>query len=233
MNKSMSLFLLQNIDLQIDGFQNRMNQINHQIDDHTEVDLVVHEMETNQGLGEVHARRLAEVEKKLSTTRIKLQQSEASLYGGKIHNPKELQDLQAEIQSLKPVISHLEEDQFGIMLEMEENAGLSTKMKQQIEKLGTDHTGLVEVLTRELNEINHQMERLQSERKALIASIDETSLQTYSTLRKTKSGIAVTQVDDNTCDKCGAEITQAVWQKARISNDLCFCSTCGRIIYAK
>lgn len=229
----MSLFLLQNIDLQIDGFQNRINQINHQIADRSEIDQVVHEMEQNQGLGDGHARKLAEVEKRLTTTRIKLQQSESSLYGGKIHNPKELQDLQAEIQTLKPVIAHLEEDQFGIMLEMEENAGLSSGMKQQIEQLEKDHAILVDTLTDEMNAINHKLERFESERKALVGSIDAASLQTYSTLRKTKSGMAVTQVDDNTCEKCGAEITQAVWQKARISNDLCYCSTCGRIIYAK
>ena len=50
-------------------------------------------------------RALKLSESEVEKQQIKIQQTEASLYGGKVHNPKELQDLQKDIVSLK---RHLE-----------------------------------------------------------------------------------------------------------------------------
>ena len=57
----------------------------------------------------------AEVEKQ----RIKIEQTEASLYGGHVHNPKELQDLQKDVASLKRHLETLEERQLEAMLVVE------------------------------------------------------------------------------------------------------------------
>jgi uncharacterized protein len=49
-----------------------------------------------------------------------MQTSEASLYGGKIRNPKELQDLQVEIAALKRRTATLEDEQLEAMLAVED-----------------------------------------------------------------------------------------------------------------
>lgn len=46
-----------------------------------------------------HDLKTAEAE--AEAQKIKIEQTEASLYGGSVHNPKELQDLQREVASLK------------------------------------------------------------------------------------------------------------------------------------
>ena len=53
--------------------------------------------------------RVAEAE--AEAQKIKIEHTEASLYGGSVHNPKELQDLQRDVASLKKHLTTLEERQ--------------------------------------------------------------------------------------------------------------------------
>jgi uncharacterized protein len=229
----MSLYLLQIIDLKIDHLNSRLQQINQILSDHSIENRIKDKLSCAKDIQSGVEKNLASIEQRINTTRIKLQQSESSLYGGKIHNPKELQDLESEIKMLKHSITQYEDQQFTIMLDLEQKCQAVHAFEMELEKVSKDFVSLSLSLQDEINEINKVRERNLTERNALVGSIDQTTLERYSSLRQTKAGIAVTQVDDNTCEKCGAEITQAVWQKARISNDLCYCGTCGRIIYAK
>lgn len=229
----MSLYLLQNIDLKIDQLNFRLHQIDLVLSDHSEENQILKQLELSQLERQVCEKSLSDIENKINTTRIKLQQSESSLYGGKIHNPKELQDLETEINLLKNSIKLVEEQQFEIMLNLEKKTNVQSHLEADLTKLKEDYLIRTQSLNTEILDIQKAMDKNQVERNALIGPIDPISIQVYNNLRQTKTGIAVTQVDENTCEKCGAEVTQAVWQKARISNDLCFCGTCGRIIYGK
>ena len=51
--------------------------------------------------------------------KVKIEQSEASLYSGNVTNPKELQDLQNEAAALKRYLVTLEDRQLEAMLEVE------------------------------------------------------------------------------------------------------------------
>ncbi len=233
MNKSTTLYLLQQIDLQLDAFSRRENEISTQINDHSNIEAAEAQQNTAIKERESAEAKLADIENKIKTSRIKMQQSESSLYGGKIQNPKELQDLQAELAILKKQIAALEEDEFNAMVHVDEKQTAEHSAGHNLEQILIEKEKEKDVFALELADIHQSEERLQSERLVLTTNIDKDLLAIYDRLRKTKMGIPVTQVEDNTCEKCGAEITQAEWQKARISNELCFCPTCGRIIYGR
>jgi len=233
MNKSTSLYLLQQIDLQLDALFRREKEISDLIADHSVIEHAKAQLAAAK-LEREHAEiKLVEIENKIKASRIKMQQSESSLYGGKIQNPKELQDLQAELAILKKQIASLEEDEFNAMVHVDEKQTNERSASHQVEQSMVEKQKETDIFTSELAEISQAVDRLQSERVALTANITHELLAIYDKLRKTKMGIPVTQVEDNTCEKCGAEITQAEWQKARISPDLNYCPTCGRIIYGR
>jgi predicted nucleic acid-binding Zn-ribbon protein len=233
MNKSMNLYLLQQTDLKLDQYAHRIQEIEAIVADQTE-----HDQAAN-GLKQIHDKRitmeskLRGLEDRIKTTRIKTQQSEGSLYGGKIQNPKELQDLQTEIAILKKHIAELEDTEFDQMVLLEDITTQENDAIHHLEIIDQHKQENNEQLMVEVQTIRQLIEKVLPEKNAMMASVDAPVLEIYLKLRKTKAGIAVTQVEDNTCEKCGAEITQAEWQKARISQDLCYCATCGRIIYAK
>ena len=65
----------------------------------------------------------------------KLQQAEASLYGGTVRNPKELQDLQAEVASLKKHLITLDADEIAWMEKLEAADASSGNASADLEKV--------------------------------------------------------------------------------------------------
>lgn len=229
----MNLFLLQQTDVKLDQYDRRIQEIHSIIADQKEHEILTKTIDLIHEERSALEKKLQSLDDKIKSTRIKMQQSEGSLYGGKIQNPKELQDLQTEIAHLKVQISQLEEAEFEQMVQVEEKVTSENEATRQREIIDQRKEEEKIALLEEIESLKQAIARVMPEKEALTTGLDQASMDIYQKLRKTKSGIAVTQVEENTCEKCGAEITQAVWQKARISQELCFCSTCGRIIYAK
>jgi predicted nucleic acid-binding Zn-ribbon protein len=74
--------------------------------------------------------------------------------------------------------------------------------------------------------------RLNARRTEVAAQSDAASLRTYDGLRRTRGGLAVVPVQQRTCQGCRITLPSSEEQKARLSNDLVTCNSCGRILYA-
>jgi len=217
----------------MDNFLQRINQIDLELLDNSLVTNAEKLLTDQTEVLFLSENRQKDVESRINTSRIKIQQSESSLYSGKINNPKELQDLQSEIALLKKHVTVLEEEQFNDMLVVEENLHTKQSLADSLLKTRNMKETADSQLRAEKQNLEKEITTLQTERDALLKTIEPDVLVLYKKIRISRKGIAVTQIVENTCEKCGAEITQEEWQKARISMDLCFCSTCGRILYAK
>ncbi|HEX5940810.1 MAG TPA: hypothetical protein VFY66_00970, partial [Anaerolineales bacterium] len=119
MSAALGLYRLQQVDSQIDQIQARLKSI-QQILENDETLRTANErfavlMDTHRDAERTLKLSEAEVEKQ----RIKIEQAEASLYGGKVHNPKELQDLQKDVASLKRHLETLEERELEAMIAAE------------------------------------------------------------------------------------------------------------------
>jgi len=73
---------------------------------------------------------------------------------------------------------------------------------------------------------------LTEEREAALGPIESTLLATYEYLRQQKRGVAVTEINDNSCSSCGATLNAALQQNARSAKQLMNCPSCGRILYS-
>ena len=232
MNAALGLYRLQQVDSQIDQIQARLKAIQQTLEN----DVVLRAAKEGMGAAESRNKdsertlKLSEVE--VEKQRIKLQQTEASLYGGKVQNPKELQDLQKDVVSLKRHLETLEERQLEAMLAVEE-----TEKDLQIAK--TDLDGVLSNLkeqnrdlTTESDALRKDLERLNSERQAVVTDIASQALAVYDQLRRQKRGLAITTIEDNSCEACGTTLTLSQQQTARSTTQLFHCPTCGRILYA-
>ncbi|HLO33009.1 MAG TPA: hypothetical protein VK249_27940, partial [Anaerolineales bacterium] len=106
----------------------------------------------------------AEVEKQ----RIKIEQAESSLYGGRVHNPKELQDLQRDSASLKRHLETLEERELEAMLAVEDAEKDLEAAKAALEHIQSNLKEQNRDLTREIETLHKDLERLDSERQAVV-----------------------------------------------------------------
>jgi predicted nucleic acid-binding Zn-ribbon protein len=164
--------------------------------------------------------------------RIKLQQTEASLYGGLVHNPKELQDLQKDVVSLKKHLETLEERELEAMEAIENTENELKNAQAELERVKASKGEQFRNLTEESTILNRDIERYSSERLAVMTDLTSPALSSYEQIRKLRRGLAVTNLSDGSCAACGTTLTASQQQSARSSGQLFYCPGCGRILYA-
>lgn len=232
MSAALGLYRLQQVDSQIDQIESRLKTIQQTLENDVELRSANDQLAAAEIKYAQAERALKLSESEVEKQRIKIEQTEASLYGGRVQNPKELQDLQNDAASLKRHLATLEERQLEAMLAMENaedelRAGKADLARVQ-SRLKEQHRDL----TMEVDTLRKDLERLSSERQAVVRDIAGQTLSVYDQLRQKKRGIAITTVADSSCEACGTTLTPSQQQSARSTSQLFHCPTCGRILFA-
>jgi predicted nucleic acid-binding Zn-ribbon protein len=232
MSATLILHRLQQVDRQIDQAQARLVMIRKTLENDAELRDVLSRVDTAKAESQAAERELKQGELDVQSQQIKIQQTDASLYSGNVHNPKELQDLQNEVAALKRHLSTLEERELTAMQKVETTEVSLKQATTDLEliqaKRGNEHRKLID----EQTALSKDLERLSSERQATVSAIESQILEMYNDLRQQKRGIAVAEVSDNSCVACGTTLTASLQQNARAANNLAYCPSCGRILYA-
>jgi len=233
MSEALNLYRLQKLDTQINQITARFEEIERKLSDDSRVKRTQKSLETAEAHAKQRRIQLNQIEDKVETKRIKLKTTQAALFGGKIKNPKELQDLQMESEALKRYIGQLEDEQLEAMIanEAAENAEKQTAIDLKI-IIGTVAEENASMLG-EKNKLENDLERLVREKDAVLQSVSAKALNLYHKLWKSKYGVAVAAVTEGGCSICGQALTPADLQSIRASNKLVFCPTCGRILFAE
>lgn len=231
MSHSFHLFQLQKIDSQIDQGSARIREINAKIDGDLRVQEAQLQIETAQAALKAAEAGLKKIEHENAAKQVKLEQEEATLYGGKVKVPKELQDLQHEVASIKRAIAILEDQQLDAMMLVEEAQSKYDTAQRHLVQTQSEFASDHAVLLGESGMLAIIGDRLQAERAAVVNQIPAATLEAYDRLRKNKRGVAVAIISDNGCSACGTELTAADRQTARSPIQEFHCPSCGRFIY--
>jgi uncharacterized protein len=232
MSAALGLYRLQQVDSQIDQIQARLKFIQQTLENDAELRGANERFASSESKHKDAERALKLSEAEVQKQRIKIEQTEASLYGGKIHNPKELQDLQKDVVSLKRHLETLEDRELEGMIAAETTEKVLQVAKTDLEQVQSNRKEQNKDLTEESETLRKKLERLHSERQAVITDIASQALSLYDQLRKQKRGLAITTIADNSCEACGTTLTASQQQTARSTSQLFPCPTCGRILYA-
>ncbi len=232
MSAALSLYRLQQVDSQIDQIQARLKAIQEILDNDLELKASTERFNASDKNFKEAERTLKLAEAEVEKQRIKIEQTEASLYGGHVHNPKELQDLQKDVASLKRHLATLEERELEAMVVVESAEKGLHLAETELEGVRASRGDQSRDLTKEIESLRKNRERLDSERRAIMGNIEGKAVGLYDQLRQQRRGIAVTTLSDNSCAACGTTLTASQQQNARSTSQLFNCPTCGRILYA-
>ena len=232
MSAALGLYRLQQVDGQIDQIQARQKWIQDTLQNDMRLRAASQASAAAEAKFKEASRLLKQSEAAVEKQRTKIEQTEASLYGGSVRNPKELQDLQKDIVSLKKYLETLEERELDAMLttetaEKEFQAASSELEHTQIQVKEQNHD-----LAIENDALIKDLERLRTERKAVISDLAGSAVEIYDQLRKQRRGVAVATITDSSCAACGTTLTPSQQQTARSTSQLFNCPSCGRILYA-
>ena len=231
MSRPFQLYRLQQLDTQLDGIHTRLNEIESTLADDSEVRLSREKTAQDNAALQQARLHLRNAEFETQQQRIKIEQTEATLYGGKVRNPKELKDLENEAMALKRYLSVLEDRQLESMLAEEEASKYHANSVVELEKVLANYKRRMEELHQDKEKLEKDQKRHEEERRVAAQAIPAEDLSTYEQLRQKLRGIAVAKVADRACAACGSTLNAMLLNATRSPNQLNMCDHCGRILY--
>ena len=223
------LYQLQEVDLEVESTEQSLSRIASQLGQSGAV------VETRNKLA-LEQQRLEElrpqqhsVEWEIDDLTNKLTATEEELFSGRIRIPKELANLQHEIDGLKARRVQLEDKALEIMDQVELATGSVATLDSQLKALETEWQGQQRQLSAQLERLKTILSDLEHKRQLLAAEIDPQAVEVYQELKKRK-GTGVAKVEQGICRGCRISLPILELQQTR-SGNLVRCSSCGRILF--
>lgn len=233
MNQGKALYELQEIDLGLIQCDKRLEAIEAQLADNETVQAA--QAIVNEAEAELKPlqTKLRDLELQVQTTRSKRETTETRLYSGSVTNPKELQDMQNEIESLKKWHSELEDRMLEVMLGVEDAESVledaQNTLAQVTETAATENQDLLS----EKQLLKSKVSSLQKKRISAIKAVDEANLTLYDTMRPQKANQPIAKLNpDDTCSACGIRQMGTITKEIRRSAELIYCKNCKRLLVA-
>jgi|LGOV01.1.fsa_nt_gb predicted nucleic acid-binding Zn-ribbon protein len=232
MSRSKTLYQLQQYDSGIDQAIKRIQAIDSILSDTTEFDNALNKQEEHKMFLAEKQKTLKSTEHTVTIQNQKITQNQNKLYSGAVTNPKDLEDLQLESDSLHKYLSVLEERQIEAMLESDQAQEIYDLSSALVEEISQKKQTERELLSAEKSTVESNISSFQSDRETLLANAEIPDMSIYENLRKSSGGIAVTLMQNSSCTACGSNIPSAIEQETRSPKKLSFCPACKRILHS-
>ena len=233
MSKPETLYRLQTIDLEIDERSRRLKEVKAVLEGNEELQQVRQALQDGEKTLSQQRAKLRNQELEMRSLAHKIASVEDRLYGGRIKNPKELGNLQDEVQYLKRRKSELEDQVLESMIEVEESEASVTEQRERLARLEEEWQETQVRLSAEQNELVNRLSQLKAKRAKLQKTIEAGDLALYEDLRRRRYGQAVALLEGELCQACRVTLPSSKAQQARQGEVLTLCGNCERILYVE
>jgi hypothetical protein len=233
MTRIAALLQLQEIDTELDTHRQQLQAIDHALDDSQAVRDARQALLMAETQMQTTRTALRGVEFELQMLNTKISEVEERTYSGKVTHPRQLQELQRDLEALSRQRNALEEKQLDAMIkaeaaEISRGAAQTAVQKAENDSAKTQGALLTERATR-----MGQMEKLMAQRDGVQTSLTADQRKLYDLLRASKKGRAVARYAEGACAACGVELSSALAQTVRQGQHIAQCPNCGRILCAE
>jgi len=232
MSRASSLYRLQQIDESLGRADERIEEINRILADDEEIHQKKKIFVAKEATAEAARKAHKQADDAVASQRTKIEQTERTLYGGSVRNPKELQDRQQEAESLKRYLVTLEDRLLDAMIELDEAEKAFSAARDELELTEASKASMHQDLIKEREQLSMEISRCEAEREAAVTDVSEEDLKLYESLRKRFAGMVIALTRDSSCSACGMELARSIHQEVHTGDTLIRCHQCGRILYA-
>jgi uncharacterized protein len=178
--------------------------------------------------------RQRDCELRQKTADEKLAHDERRLYSGKVHIPKELQDLQAEVGQSRRQRSEAEDELLETMVAAEAAEEKRSTAQKALEVLVAEWGTRQAELRTEQAKLKRRLETELARQVAARLRAPSQLLPMYDTLRARKNGRAVaTLLDNEVCSECKVAVSPTKAFALRDGDELVYCENCGRLLFGE
>jgi len=151
------------------------------------------------------------------------------LYGGKVSNVKELEQMQRKLELLT-VEQQKNEDKILFLMEtVEEWETKLAILEQEIMETDKELQNKEQQLSYDFEEFEKELSLLRSERETLVRQIDNKYLNKYKILAEKNQGRALARVVDGICSGCRVFISSGLGGHLYNPDAMVYCENCGRL----
>ncbi len=225
------LFSLQEKDLLIAQLRQEQAALEEELRDQSA--LLQAEQTLAQRQEHLGGLRGAQKDRELEAAQLRgeIQAVEGRLYGGRVSNPRELEDMQANSRQLRGLQKVAEDDLLRLMLEGEEATQRLHSAEGSVGDLRSQRAEREAAIRQRLAQVTQEVGDLETQRGALAAGAPSHELQVYQRLQATRGGRAVARVQGGRCRGCNVAIPTQQFQRVRAARELVQCPNCGRILF--
>lgn len=230
MSQARALYHVQEIELAIIDRRKRIKEIDAQLEDNAVVQQAQAELDDAQEKLDTILKQVKEVETQIESVTIKKKQTESRLYSGNVKNPKELQDMQAEIESLNRRQTTLDDKLLELMVERDEARDLRDLTEEEYNNIKQTWEAEHADLLNEKDQLTSESEQMMLDRKEALKVVQPDTMKEYNSLRTTKANRPVASLENKSCTVCGIEQNGAIISAVNKDDKLVKCQNCGRIL---
>jgi hypothetical protein len=226
------LFALQEIDSQIDTRQARLAAIDARLEQDEALAPLRAAVATLEDERRPLIARLRDLETVVEDGRRHIETEETKLYSGTIRSPRDLDDLQKEVESLKRTQQAREDELLTLLSQVEDLDARLGAARRELGEAQAAWEREQEDLRAEREQLAAEISALEQQRQPQFERLAPEVQQLYEQLRRTRGGRAVVRVERGTCQGCRISLPMNIVQRARSGTTIVQCSSCGRILFA-
>jgi predicted nucleic acid-binding Zn-ribbon protein len=226
---------VQALDLKVDQLHHRRDHLEERIQlvslESRAVELGESQVKVGATVDEL-TRDQRRLEDEVASVEARQVEVDATMYGGSITSPKELQALQEELKSLGRRQLVLEDKVIELMEQLEPLTEEVTRLADEVETTGQAITTKTGAITVHEAEIASEIAQVEIDRRSAAEPLPEDLLTEYERLRSGFAGIAVARLEGGRC--LGCNLSLSAMEVDRIKNGppdaKVYCEECGRLL---
>lgn len=160
----------------------------------------------------------------------KIDHEQAKVMSGELTNPKEVQAVTRELDSLSRRKSKLEDDELEAMQKVEQAAAQRDKVVTAIEQGKTAEAAQVADFQKKGGEIVAEIKKLEAQRGPASEALDPDLLKRYEAARDAHHGVGVGVLEDSTCRACRVSLPTTKVEALKAAGPLGVCPNCRRLL---
>jgi predicted nucleic acid-binding Zn-ribbon protein len=177
-------------------------------------------------------REQAKAEADVEQVRARIERDRGRLDGGMVNSPRELENLQSEVQSLHRRQSDLEEVVLDVMERLETAQGELARATAEREQLAVQLTDVTAARDAAMGELGEQSVKAADRRVEIASAIPAELLDLYDKLRAQHGGVGAAALRQRRCQGCNLTLNTVDLNAIRVApeDDVLRCEECRRIL---
>lgn len=163
----------------------------------------------------------------------KLARAEQQLYGGKVRNPRELEDAERNVQQQRGLKAQAEDLALEALIACEEATAQHAERQAVAARLEEEWRAQQTQLRAEQARLKARLPTALARQATARQAIPAQLLTLYDGLRPRRGGRAVAALDGDACSACLVAVPPGKLAAARFDEELVYCDNCGRLLWGE